>query len=88
MIFSCSNYFSLTSGESIDIFGEEPFGIFQHQTEKSEAPATELTTWNYLHERDLRLVVTHPPANIFEQLIRWTDEGKIWRFPIDNEQGT
>lgn len=88
MIFLCSNYFSLTSGESIDIFGEEPFGIFQHQTEKSEAPATELTTWNYLLERDLRLVVTHPPANIFEQLIRWTDEGKIWRFPIDNEQGT
>lgn len=74
-------------GESVNIFGEEPFGFFERRTEPSEKPQIVLRTWNSLEERDLKLSVTHPPSNIFEQLIQWTDEGKIWRFPIDNEQG-
>ncbi|XP_064628604.1 small ribosomal subunit protein mS31-like [Lineus longissimus] len=28
-----------------------------------------------------------PPANAFEEMIQWTKEGKLWHFPIDNEQG-
>jgi hypothetical protein len=27
------------------------------------------------------------PNNGFEEMINLTDEGKLWRFPIDNEQG-
>lgn len=28
-----------------------------------------------------------PVSNAFEEQIRWTKEGKLWKFPIDNEQG-
>ncbi|KAL1376205.1 hypothetical protein pipiens_017034 [Culex pipiens pipiens] len=44
-------------------------------------------TWNALHERELRLAVTHPPANHFQKMALWTEQGKLWRFPINNEQG-
>lgn len=87
-IFLCSYYYSSSPGEPVDIFGAPPLRIFELETERTETPVVELATWNYLEERDLRLLVTHPPSNIFDQLIQWTNEGKIWRFPIDNEQGT
>lgn len=44
-------------------------------------------TWQTLHERELRLAVTHPPTNYFQEMILWTEQGKLWKFPIDNEQG-
>ncbi|KAG5890104.1 hypothetical protein JTB14_026475 [Gonioctena quinquepunctata] len=44
-------------------------------------------TWRALFEHDLKLAVTHPPANYFQQMILWTEQGKLWKFPIDNEQG-
>jgi hypothetical protein len=73
-----------------DIFGGEPLGIFkvpesQMQTVSDEQP--EITTWHRLEARELRLVVTHPPSNIFEEMIQWTEQGKLWHLPINNEQG-
>lgn len=47
----------------------------------------EITTWHRLEARELRLAVTHPPSNIFEEMIQWTEQGKLWHFPINNEQG-
>ena len=46
-----------------------------------------LTTWSRLEKRELKLAVTHPPSNYFEKMMQWTDQQKIWQFPIDNEQG-
>lgn len=31
--------------------------------------------------------VTFPPENALQEQIRWTKEGRLWKFPIDNEQG-
>lgn len=47
----------------------------------------ELKTWAALEQRELKALTTHPPANIFQELILWTEQGKLWKFPIDNEQG-
>ncbi|XP_023224765.1 28S ribosomal protein S31, mitochondrial-like [Centruroides sculpturatus] len=47
----------------------------------------ETALWNELKEHNLKLLVTHPPKNAFEEMIRWTEEGKLWKFPINNEQG-
>lgn len=67
----------------VDLFGAEPLGIFA----KTNATPTEfLETWNYLEKRELRLAITHPPSNYFEKMALWTEQGKLWRFPIDNEQ--
>lgn len=47
----------------------------------------ELKTWAALEQRELKAMTTYPPANIFQELILWTKQGKLWKFPIDNEQG-
>lgn len=69
------------------MFNSEPLGIFTADKDllKDEGEVNE--TWKNLYERELRLAVTHPPSNYFQQMILWTEQGKIWKFPIDNEQG-
>lgn len=47
----------------------------------------ELRTWRALEQRELKAFTTNPPANVFQELILWTEQGKLWKFPIDNEQG-
>lgn len=70
---------------SVNLFGSEPLGIFKNKAELRESPDM-LNTWAHLQQNELKLLVTHPPANYFEKLILWTEQGKVWRFPIDNEQ--
>jgi small subunit ribosomal protein S31 len=41
-----------------------------------------------LYQKELELLATQPPSNGFQQMILWTKQGKVWQFPIDNEQGT
>lgn len=73
---------------SVDLFAGEPLNIFNVD---SLPPATaqkdSLTLWPELQERELKMAVTQPPKNHFEKMIQWTDQGKLWRFPINNEQG-
>ncbi|XP_056649030.1 28S ribosomal protein S31, mitochondrial [Diorhabda sublineata] len=67
----------------IDLFGNQPLGIFTNK----DLQDNEIKTWQKLHKQDLKLAVTHPPSNYFQQMILWTEQGKLWKFPIDNEQG-
>ncbi|KAJ8977906.1 hypothetical protein NQ317_012407 [Molorchus minor] len=69
--------------DKINLFGSKPLGIFSN---KDMRESTENKTWQALYERDLKLAVTHPPSNYFQQMILWTEQGKLWKFPIDNEQ--
>uniref|UniRef100_A0A182N2S8 Small ribosomal subunit protein mS31 n=1 Tax=Anopheles dirus TaxID=7168 RepID=A0A182N2S8_9DIPT len=71
---------------SVKLFEEEPLGIFTDPAALKESPDT-LRTWQKLNERELRLAVTHPPANHFQKMALWTEQGKLWQFPINNEQG-
>lgn len=71
---------------SVDLFGGKPLGIFTNTSELKDSQDT-MSTWNYLQNRELKLAVTHPPRNYFEKMALWTDQGKLWKFPIDNEQG-
>jgi len=78
-----------------DLFGAEPLNIFteftpteaSEKTESTEAKAPVLRTWRACAERELTLLSTPPPRNALEEQIEWTLQGKIWQFPIDNEQG-
>lgn len=74
--------------QRVDLWSEPSgLGIFTPDKTEDYSPGPRLATWSTLHARDLKLSVTHPPSNIFEQMILWTDQGKLWHFPIDNEQG-
>jgi len=78
----------------INLFGSQPLGIFTkiaQQTpeiqESVDSRLPRLKTWDALYQKELKSLVTHPPANGFEEMMLWTEQGKLWQFPIDNEQG-
>ncbi|KRT81089.1 hypothetical protein AMK59_5825, partial [Oryctes borbonicus] len=71
--------------ERVNFFSGNGLGIFTDVAQYIGGEPNK--TWQKLYERDLKLAVTHPPANYFQQMILWTEQGKIWKFPIDNEQG-
>lgn len=72
--------------KDIDLWDGEPSRIFENIGSASEN-VPELKTWTTLEQRELKALMTYPPANIFQELILWTEQGKLWKFPIDNEQG-
>ncbi len=47
-----------------------------------ESPA-----WTNYDHLELKLLYETPSTNGFDEMIKLTNEGKVWTFPIDNEQG-
>ena len=43
--------------------------------------------WENHDNSVFKLLYQSPPLNGFDEMINLTNEGKIWKFPIDNEQG-
>lgn len=72
--------------KSLDLFDGEPIGIFE-SVEQLKVEQDSLKTWNKLEQHELRLRMSMAPRNYFEKMAYWTEEGKVWHFPIDNEQG-
>ncbi|KAH0946189.1 hypothetical protein HN011_008342 [Eciton burchellii] len=80
------NYNRSNHREDIDLWNGKPSDIFNNMgTVSSDMPV--LKMWRALEERELKLLTSCPPANIFQEMILWTEQGKLWKFPIDNEQG-
>lgn len=61
-------------------------GIFTSPDEL-ESKKDSVSTWAALTARENQMLITKAPTNYFEKMARWTDQGKVWKFPIDNEQG-
>jgi len=73
---------------------EEPIGLFVNEKGKpffkdtgSTIAAPTNTVWRRLDRHEVELMATPPPTNAWEEMIRWTEQGKLWKFPIDNEAG-
>ncbi|XP_047520064.1 28S ribosomal protein S31, mitochondrial-like [Pieris napi] len=75
---------SLSQPISINVFGGEPLGIFKQGPTNY---GTKLEVWDHLNQRELTLATSQPPSNYFEKMLLWTEQGKVWKFPINNEQG-
>lgn len=69
-----------------NIFSGEPLGIFESPDQYVNNDDS-LKTWDSLEKHNLRLRSSMAPRNYFEKMAYWTEEGKVWHFPIDNEQG-
>jgi len=69
------------------LFDGTPLKIFEGVEFESSKTAGRMTMWTKLNERELQLSVASPPTNGYEQMILWTQQGKLWQFPINNEQG-
>lgn len=57
------------------------------ETRVPDTNVPELKTWCACEERDIKILYTRSPENAFQEMIQWTEEGKLWKFPINNEQG-
>ena len=73
------------SRKKVNILGSERLNIFEK--DKVYEDRSILRTWKELQAEELKSLVTHPPKNAFEEMIRWTQQGKMWKYPIDNEAG-
>ncbi|XP_071562891.1 small ribosomal subunit protein mS31 isoform X1 [Temnothorax nylanderi] len=72
--------------KDVNLWNGKPSKIFENMNAASPN-IPELKTWAALEQRELKALTTYPPANVFQELILWTEQGKLWKFPIDNEQG-
>lgn len=52
-----------------------------------DAKTKELPVWSKLLRNELKVIRIAKPSNDFEEMITLTEEGKLWHYPIDNEQG-
>ncbi len=43
--------------------------------------------WSTYYDDELKTAQLMPPINGFDEMIMLTNENKLWKFPIDNEQG-
>ena len=72
--------------DTIELFSGESIGIFEaNMTESTDSP--KLLIWDQLFNDELQYIIAQPPKNAFEEMIQWTEEGKLWKYPINNEQG-
>lgn len=65
-------------------------GMFDYALDKPKSKETtsrRLATWSRLAKQDLDRSAIKIPSNGFEELIQLTEEGRLWKYPIDNEQG-
>ena len=71
---------------SVDLGSGSALGIFSGPMTSSSDEAL-LGTWRACEKRELGLLSTPPPRNALEEMILQTKQGKLWHFPVNNEQG-
>lgn len=55
--------------------------------DKSELKTQYLDTWNKFLQYDKDNSQIKLPLNGFQEMIMLTEQGRLWKYPIDNEQG-
>lgn len=71
--------------EALKLYAGKSLGIFDRETSTESG---KISTFFDILEEDMRQQqVMYPPTNAFEEQIKWTSEGKLWTFPINNELG-
>ena len=74
--------FQLGTGACLNLFDPEEISRWA-----DAAKPGILETWRKLKGQEMKWMATQVPRNAFEEMILWTEQGKLWKFPIDNEQG-
>lgn len=62
-----------------------PLNLFRTGREIAKERSKQL--WSELEQEELKLYEQKSPKNAFEEMINWTKEGKLWKYPINNEEG-
>ena len=62
-------------------------GILENLTKEQIKDNVQLSIWEEMEIRETKLSMFNTPQNVFQELIQWTEQEKLWQFPINNEQG-
>ena len=60
---------------------------FYFKTRKDQPLTAASPIWESHDNNVFKLLYESPPLNGFDEMIKLTNAGKLWKFPIDNEQG-
>ena len=71
---------------TVGLFIGEGLGIFEPNIKESP-DLPKLQIWDRLMQDELEYVMAQPPKNAFDEMIKLTEDGKLWKYPINNEQG-
>ncbi|XP_074662081.1 small ribosomal subunit protein mS31-like [Tubulanus polymorphus] len=77
-----------SKGQKKTLFEGARLNIFEESV--AHAKPTEGSTnpiFDKAEERQVEILLDVPPCNAFEEMIQWTRQGILWKFPIDNDQG-
>ncbi|VDL88458.1 unnamed protein product [Schistocephalus solidus] len=77
---------SLPQPEQLNIFDELPFPGNEPPPEESGEFVYNNTVFDEVEALEASTYRSKNIANKFEELMQWTLDGKLWRYPIDNEQ--
>jgi len=67
------------------LWSGEPLGIFTTK-DMNDFSSNISPIWEKYEQDELTRISSIPPRNAFEEMIQWTKDGILWKFPIDNEQ--
>ncbi|CAF0884424.1 unnamed protein product [Adineta steineri] len=65
------------------LWSGQPLGIF---TKEEDLTLKISPIWDKYEEDEITRISAIPPRNAFEEMIQWTKDGILWKFPVDNEQ--
>lgn len=68
-------------------FGNSELFSYATRSKETLKRSRTLPVWDSFVEHDLKNVNMKLPLNGFDEMIQLTEQGKLWRYPIDNEQG-
>lgn len=68
-----------------ELAGASSLNLFRSGKQISQERSKKL--WSDLEQEELKLLEQKSPKNAFEEMINWTNEGKLWKYPINNEEG-
>ena len=69
----------------VDVFCMNLRDVFMSGPEA--VPGKPVSLWEKVQQEQVDMFAQQPPTNAFEEMIQWTKQGKLWQFPINNEQG-
>ncbi|XP_069747832.1 small ribosomal subunit protein mS31 isoform X2 [Narcine bancroftii] len=69
------------------LYAEKKLNIFPAQIESESVPetVTQPSLWDTELANQIATVSEQLPRNGFEEMIQYTKEGKLWQFPVNNE---
>ncbi|XP_057337405.1 28S ribosomal protein S31, mitochondrial [Microplitis mediator] len=71
--------------QPVNLYGGTRLSLFDRVTKTAPEDSQMLNRWKSLEKKELKLMLVHPPENVFEEMIQWTEKGILWKFPINNE---